>query len=99
MKKQEIKKLTKDEALKNIDKFNHIGKVYIKKHPASRDNYQFTSKKIYMYNNSIKNILPAIGNQFVYVLKMSSLVSIIGISSLLTLISSGTFNLFLTNGE
>ncbi|MDB3920270.1 hypothetical protein N9349_05945 [Candidatus Pelagibacter sp.] len=45
---------------KNIDKFNHIGKVYIKKHPASRDNYHFTSKKVHMYNNSIKNILPAI---------------------------------------
>ena len=31
---------------------------------------------------AIKNILPAIGNQFVYVLKMSSLVSIIGIADL-----------------
>ena len=31
---------------------------------------------------AIKNILPAIGNQFVYVLKMSSLVSIIGIGDL-----------------
>ena len=33
-------------------------------------------------STSIKNILPAIGNQFVYVLKMSSLVSIIGIGDL-----------------
>ena len=31
---------------------------------------------------AIKNILPALGNQFVYVLKMSSLVSIIGIGDL-----------------
>ena len=31
---------------------------------------------------AIKNILPALGNQFVYVLKMSSLVSIIGIGGL-----------------
>ena len=31
---------------------------------------------------AIKNILPAIGNKFVYVLKMSSLVSIIGIGDL-----------------
>ena len=31
---------------------------------------------------AIKNILPAMGNQFVYVLKMSSLVSIIGIADL-----------------
>ena len=31
---------------------------------------------------AIKNILPALGNQFVYVLKMSSLVSIIGIADL-----------------
>ena len=31
---------------------------------------------------AIRNILPAIGNQFVYVLKMSSLVSIIGIGDL-----------------
>ena len=31
---------------------------------------------------AIKNILPAIGNQFVYVLKMTSLVSIIGIGDL-----------------
>ena len=31
---------------------------------------------------TFKNILPALGNQFVYVLKMSSLVSIIGIGDL-----------------
>ena len=31
---------------------------------------------------AIKNILPALGNQFIYVLKMSSLVSIIGIADL-----------------
>ena len=31
---------------------------------------------------AVKNILPALGNQFVYVLKMSSLVSIIGIADL-----------------
>lgn len=31
---------------------------------------------------AIKNVLPALGNQFVYVLKMSSLVSIIGIADL-----------------
>ena len=31
---------------------------------------------------AIKTILPALGNQFVYVLKMSSLVSIIGIAEL-----------------
>lgn len=31
---------------------------------------------------AVKTILPALGNQFVYVLKMSSLVSIIGIADL-----------------
>lgn len=45
---------------KNIDKFNHIGKIYIKKHPASPDNYNFTSKKIHLYDNSIKSILPTV---------------------------------------
>ncbi|MAH97865.1 MAG: hypothetical protein CMA12_00750 [Euryarchaeota archaeon] len=45
---------------KNVDKFNHIGKIYIKKHPASRDKYNFTSKKIYLYEDSIKSILPKI---------------------------------------
>ena len=45
---------------KNVDKFNHIGKVYIKKHPANRDDYSFTSKKIFLYDNSIEKILPKI---------------------------------------
>jgi len=45
---------------KNIDKFNHIGKIYIKKHPASRDDCYFTSKKIYLHDDSIKSILPKI---------------------------------------
>jgi surface carbohydrate biosynthesis protein (TIGR04326 family) len=45
---------------KNVDKFNHIGKIYIKKHPASCDDYYFTSNKIHLYDNSIKNILPKI---------------------------------------
>jgi surface carbohydrate biosynthesis protein (TIGR04326 family) len=45
---------------KNVDKFNHIGKIYIKKHPANRDEYSFTSKKIFSYDNSIENILPTI---------------------------------------
>jgi surface carbohydrate biosynthesis protein (TIGR04326 family) len=45
---------------KNVDKFNNIGKIYIKKHPASRDNYHFTSKKLYLYDNSIKSMLPKI---------------------------------------
>ena len=38
--------------------------------------------KLIILPQAIKNILPAIGNQFVYVLKMSSLVSIIGIGDL-----------------
>ena len=38
--------------------------------------------KLVILPQAIKNILPAIGNQFVYVLKMSSLVSIIGIGDL-----------------
>ena len=34
---------------KNADQFKNIGKIYIKKHPASHDNYNFSSKKfIYM---------------------------------------------------
>ena len=45
---------------KNVDKFNNIGKIYIKKHPASRDNYRFSSKKIFLYEDSIKSILPKI---------------------------------------
>ena len=39
----------------------------------------FRKLKLVILPQAIKNILPAIGNQFVYVLKMSSLVSIIGI--------------------
>ena len=42
----------------------------------------FTKLKLVILPQAIKNILPAIGNQFVYVLKMSSLVSIIGIGDL-----------------
>ena len=38
--------------------------------------------RLVILHQAIKNILPAIGNQFVYVLKMSSLVSIIGIGDL-----------------
>ena len=42
----------------------------------------FKSLRLVILPQAIKNILPAIGNQFVYVLKMSSLVSIIGIGDL-----------------
>ena len=42
----------------------------------------FKKLKLIILPQAIKNILPAIGNQFVYVLKMSSLVSIIGIGDL-----------------
>ena len=35
-----------------------------------------------LFAQAIRIILPAIGNQFVYVLKMSSLVSIIGLADL-----------------
>ena len=42
----------------------------------------FRKLKFVILPQAIKNILPAIGNQFVYVLKMSSLVSIIGIGDL-----------------
>ena len=38
----------------------------------------FRKLRLVILPQAIKNILPAIGNQFVYVLKMSSLVSIIG---------------------
>jgi polar amino acid transport system permease protein len=38
--------------------------------------------RLVIFPQAIKNILPALGNQFVYVLKMSSLVSIIGIADL-----------------
>ena len=42
----------------------------------------FRKLRLVILPHAIKNILPAIGNQFVYVLKMSSLVSIIGIGDL-----------------
>ena len=42
----------------------------------------FRRLRLVILPQAIKNILPAIGNQFVYVLKMSSLVSIIGIGDL-----------------
>ena len=42
----------------------------------------FERLRLVILPQAIKNILPAIGNQFVYVLKMSSLVSIIGIGDL-----------------
>ena len=42
----------------------------------------FRKLKLVILPQAIKNILAAIGNQFVYVLKMSSLVSIIGIGDL-----------------
>ena len=42
----------------------------------------FRKLRLVILPQAIRNILPAIGNQFVYVLKMSSLVSIIGIGDL-----------------
>jgi len=42
----------------------------------------FRKLRLVILPQAIKNILPAIGNQFVYVFKMSSLVSIIGIGDL-----------------
>ena len=42
----------------------------------------FKRLRLIILPQAIKNILPALGNQFVYVLKMSSLVSIIGIGDL-----------------
>ena len=42
----------------------------------------FKRLRLVIMPQAIKNILPALGNQFVYVLKMSSLVSIIGIGDL-----------------
>jgi len=44
--------------------------------------YFIKKLRLIILPQAIKNILPAIGNQFVYVLKMSSLVSIIGIGDL-----------------
>ena len=42
----------------------------------------FRKLRLVILPQAVRNILPAIGNQFVYVLKMSSLVSIIGIGDL-----------------
>ena len=42
----------------------------------------FRKLRLVILPQAIRNILPAIGNKFVYVLKMSSLVSIIGIGDL-----------------
>ena len=42
----------------------------------------FARLRLIILTQAVKNILPALGNQFVYVLKMSSLVSIIGIADL-----------------
>ena len=42
----------------------------------------FRKLRLVILPQAVKNILPAIGNQLVYVLKMSSLVSIIGIGDL-----------------
>lgn len=42
----------------------------------------FSRLRFIIMPQAIKNILPALGNQFIYVLKMSSLVSIIGIGDL-----------------
>ena len=42
----------------------------------------FKKLRFVILPQAVRNILPAIGNQFVYVLKMSSLVSIIGIGDL-----------------
>ena len=42
----------------------------------------FRKSRLVILPQAVKNILPSIGNQFVYVLKMSSLVSIIGIGDL-----------------
>ena len=42
----------------------------------------FRKFRLVILPQAVRNILPAIGNQFVYVLKMSSLVSIIGIGDL-----------------
>ena len=42
----------------------------------------YKNLRLIILPQAIKNILPALGNQFVYVLKMSSLVSIIGIADL-----------------
>jgi len=43
---------------------------------------KFQEMRLIVFPQAIRIILPAIGNQFVYVLKMSSLVSIIGLADL-----------------
>ena len=43
---------------------------------------KFQELRLIVFPQAIRIILPAIGNQFVYVLKMSSLVSIIGLADL-----------------
>ena len=43
---------------------------------------KYQEMRLIIFPQALKNILPAIGNQFVYVLKMSSLVSIIGLADL-----------------
>ena len=43
---------------------------------------KFQEMKLIIFPQAVRIILPAIGNQFVYVLKMSSLVSIIGLADL-----------------
>ena len=43
---------------------------------------KFQEMKLIIFPQAVRVILPAIGNQFVYVLKMSSLVSIVGLADL-----------------
>ena len=43
---------------------------------------KYLEMKLIVFPQALRVILPAIGNQFVYVLKMSSLVSIIGLADL-----------------
>ncbi|MGX7025041.1 ABC transporter substrate-binding protein/permease [Vagococcus hydrophili] len=44
---------------------------------------QFQSMKLIVFPQAIKNILPALGNEFVTVIKESSVVSVIGVSELM----------------
>ena len=43
---------------------------------------KYQAMKLIIFPQALRIILPAIGNQFVYVVKMSSLVSIIGLADL-----------------
>ena len=43
---------------------------------------KYQEMRLIIFPQALKTVLPAIGNQFVYVLKMSSLVSIIGLADL-----------------